>query len=98
PLLSPLFFFYRSPHHRSLHSFPTRRSSDLTQAALASCLASGEPVEHRRPVPRALSLESRAVCGRRAATLADVGAVLEHEHRFASASDRMPPAGLEPAT
>src|SRR5207247_11435842 len=28
---SPLvfFFFYSSPHHRDLHSFPTRRSSDL---------------------------------------------------------------------
>src|SRR5206468_10338184 len=24
-----LFFFYYSPHHRHLHSFPTRRSSDL---------------------------------------------------------------------
>src|SRR5207253_11473489 len=23
------FFFYRSVHHRDLHSFPTRRSSDL---------------------------------------------------------------------
>src|SRR5439155_17437700 len=25
----PLFFFYRSRRHRYLHSFPTRRSSDL---------------------------------------------------------------------
>src|SRR5690606_41859282 len=24
-----LLFFYRSPDHRDLHSFPTRRSSDL---------------------------------------------------------------------
>src|SRR5437867_10385174 len=24
------FFFYCSAHHRDLHSFPTRRSSDLT--------------------------------------------------------------------
>src|SRR5438132_3005903 len=31
-ILSPLsvsFFFYCSGHHRDLHSFPTRRSSDL---------------------------------------------------------------------
>src|SRR5439155_27053687 len=25
-------FFQRSPHHRALHSFPTRRSSDLDRA------------------------------------------------------------------
>src|SRR5205807_8427674 len=29
PPLSPFFFFYCSAHHRDLHSFPTRRSSDL---------------------------------------------------------------------
>src|SRR5690606_41428981 len=28
---SPLFYSYGSRHHRDLHSFPTRRSSDLTQ-------------------------------------------------------------------
>src|SRR5690606_42085864 len=28
------FFFYRSAHHRALHSFPTRRSSDLTDVAV----------------------------------------------------------------
>src|SRR5437870_1777628 len=27
-MISP-FFFYRYPHHPDLHSFPTRRSSDL---------------------------------------------------------------------
>src|SRR5207249_9782008 len=27
-----LFFFHRSAHHRDLHSFPTRRSSDLEHA------------------------------------------------------------------
>src|SRR5205807_10621336 len=32
------FFFYRSPDHRDLHSFPTRRSSDLR----------GEPEDRRR--------------------------------------------------
>src|SRR5690606_41697845 len=28
--LSTSFFFYRYVHHRDLHSFPTRRSSDLS--------------------------------------------------------------------
>src|SRR5439155_19504679 len=28
------FFFYCSVHHRDLHSFPTRRSSDLTASTL----------------------------------------------------------------
>src|SRR5690348_17556311 len=29
PCLVIFFFFYRSGYHRDLHSFPTRRSSDL---------------------------------------------------------------------
>src|SRR5690625_257854 len=29
PLLSLLFFFHVAAYHRALHSFPTRRSSDL---------------------------------------------------------------------
>src|SRR5204862_7720103 len=28
-ILIPIFFFYLSHHHLDLHSFPTRRSSDL---------------------------------------------------------------------
>src|SRR5690349_21981762 len=32
----PLFFFSRIADHRDLHSFPTRRSSDLELAALDS--------------------------------------------------------------
>src|SRR5437868_15282655 len=32
-LFSCFFFFYCSGHHRALHSFPTRRSSDLFDAA-----------------------------------------------------------------
>src|SRR5262249_58012975 len=31
----PLSFFYRSGAHRDLHSFPTRRSSDLSRAGAA---------------------------------------------------------------
>src|SRR5436305_10390769 len=30
-LISPRSFFYSYPDHRDLHSFPTRRSSDLTE-------------------------------------------------------------------
>src|SRR5205807_10584557 len=49
PVLTSLscFFFYRSPHHRALHSFPTRRSSDLTIIVFLSYLTSlYEPLEH----------------------------------------------------
>src|SRR5207253_10055540 len=41
------FFFYSSRHHRDLHSFPTRRSSDLFATALAPsppCPPSSRPV------------------------------------------------------
>src|SRR5947199_2386316 len=37
------FFFYCSGDHRDLHSFPTRRSSDLTADAVA-CFALGQDV------------------------------------------------------
>src|SRR5205085_4006141 len=30
------FFFYRSAHHRALHSFPTRRSSDLSSISFSA--------------------------------------------------------------
>src|SRR5262249_57828050 len=36
PTLTPpllFFFFYCSAHHRDLHSFPTRRSSDLDRSS-----------------------------------------------------------------
>src|SRR5690606_41764343 len=33
PTYSYLFFFHRSGHHPDLHSFPTRRSSDLYKLA-----------------------------------------------------------------
>src|SRR5699024_12419396 len=35
-LLFSLFFFYSSGYHRDLHSFPTRRSSDLPFSSLVS--------------------------------------------------------------
>src|SRR5438876_6989760 len=36
PLLVLLFFFPCYPHHRDLHSFPTRRSSDLSSRTSCS--------------------------------------------------------------
>src|SRR5205807_10457909 len=33
------FFFYCSAHHRDLHSFPTRRSSDLIKRRICQCIA-----------------------------------------------------------
>src|SRR5437879_13712572 len=59
-LLSLFFFFYCSRDHRHLHSFPTRRSSDLSQC-LGSC-------RHRGPPTRAhlLGRDARGIrnCGR----------------------------------
>src|SRR5438876_11014722 len=51
-LLPPLlyfFFFSRSRAHRDLHSFPTRRSSDLRTRAV-SRLQHFAPVEHSQDV------------------------------------------------
>src|SRR5262245_63500938 len=45
-----LFFFYCSAHHRDLHSFPTRRSSDLRCRRQHSGDRSGSAArDHRRP-------------------------------------------------
>src|SRR5207244_11808496 len=43
PPLSSLFFFYFYGAHRDLHSFPTRRSSDLHRAVLELPLAQHAP-------------------------------------------------------
>src|SRR5688572_33220691 len=66
--LGPPFSFCSSPDHRVIHSFPTRRSSDLQQA-----LARAQPGldgAHRleRLAHRALELRQR---GDRAALVAD---------------------------
>src|SRR5207247_10548930 len=37
------FFFYLSGHHRALHSFPTRRSSDLSIASITGFGMSAAP-------------------------------------------------------
>src|SRR5437867_8633579 len=39
---SLFFFFYCSGHHRALHSFPTRRSSDLPAIARFDASSGGE--------------------------------------------------------
>src|SRR5699024_12411660 len=56
--LSRLFFFsfYFSPHHRYLHSFPTRRSSDLmyqTQLSVSYILT----LKQQSTKPQAIALE-----------------------------------------
>src|SRR5947209_14337477 len=53
------FFFYCFAHHHDLHSFPTRRSSDLCRPSWSSSFTSP-------PARRAAS--ARRACGRRANT------------------------------
>src|SRR5690606_40489336 len=71
PLLPSLFFFSSSGDHRDLHSFPTRRSSDLMRtlilegaipdaALLASVLLLGEAIRSRRRLARAHDLLLRS--------------------------------------
>src|SRR5207248_11507254 len=54
--LISLFFFYCSADHRDLHSFPTRRSSDLLSATAhqakgtrSSIIAAFEPISSTSP-------------------------------------------------
>src|SRR5690606_41250696 len=55
PAVTPAFLFDRHAHHRELHSFPTRRSSDLRQGRVDR-RQRADPVEllrrDRRPPPR----------------------------------------------
>src|SRR5206468_12529360 len=63
--LFSFFFFYRYGHHRDLHSFPTRRSSDLlaverlSLARVDSPRARRGPVARRRAAPRSERAASR---------------------------------------
>src|SRR5439155_26659528 len=41
-LIYPFFFFSSYGHHQDLHSFPTRRSSDLAEPALRERLVHGQ--------------------------------------------------------
>src|SRR5690606_41575292 len=52
-LVSVLFFFSWSGDHRDLHSFPTRRSSDLRRAGSSGRSASSSPASRRPSTPRA---------------------------------------------
>src|SRR5205823_14825065 len=53
------FFFYRSPPHRALHSFPTRRSSDLV--GRKEILGSGILYDHKYASGRTDELSKRLV-------------------------------------
>src|SRR5205085_5055970 len=55
PLL-PLFFFYCSRSHPDLHSFPTRRSSDLVSSIAAGRSLNGALVELARSGPDPLRM------------------------------------------
>src|SRR5207249_5595995 len=57
-----LFFFLRHRHHRTLHSFPTRRSSDLDPKSVKRPCPRGSPARTSRTV------SSRANTCRRHAT------------------------------
>src|SRR5439155_23570610 len=58
-----LFFFYRSPAHRDLHSFPTRRSSDLLDRTCRRCRTSQRLLAGSRRTKRA-ARPRRACCQR----------------------------------
>src|SRR5437870_9697395 len=52
-----IFFFYCSGAHRDLHSFPTRRSSDLRRTAsrwhsFRTCTPAAETRRATKPAPR----------------------------------------------
>src|SRR5207302_8658717 len=59
-----LFFLYCSHHHRDLHSFPTRRSSDLVAARPAKGCPARPPRRHRRE-DRAAAKRHRTQAARR---------------------------------
>src|SRR5439155_21282390 len=51
------FFFYSYGVHRYLHSFPTRRSSDLAKGALTYTDIAGDPVLYGNLPPREISMK-----------------------------------------
>src|SRR5205085_12514833 len=61
-----LFFFHCYATHRALHSFPTRRSSDLScvnRSTLLSWMArSASAAAHSRPLPSRRSTAARRSC------------------------------------
>src|SRR5947207_12731921 len=62
-LFDSIFFFYWYGHHRDLHSFPTRRSSDLhvhRVAALEDHGAEAAPGQHERSEEHTSELQSHS--------------------------------------
>src|SRR5438132_5005577 len=55
--MSYAFFFYCYGHHRDLHSFPTRRSSDLVRSGRPAPITL--PIRHLRYSVMGLSRSSR---------------------------------------
>src|SRR5437667_9466468 len=67
-LFIKLFLFIPSVHHLTLHSFPTRRSSDLRRNKFALCIRRRRPRYADRPSSRTPDLSPDAhakdpVCG-----------------------------------
>src|SRR5205814_9734810 len=60
-ILSLLFFYYTCAQHRSLHSFPTRRSSDLLVGNGGGDCGVGVPQNDR--APRAKVIEELVAVG-----------------------------------
>src|SRR5207253_11462129 len=52
------FFFSSHHHHRDLHSFPTRRSSDLPEVQRHSSYTSSDPFLHYCPYRRTVETAS----------------------------------------
>src|SRR5207249_10541227 len=58
------FFFQRHAHHHDLHSFPTRRSSDLARSADPTRVQQGEPGGRAHPHPRPDVADAAAAASR----------------------------------
>src|SRR5205085_12652948 len=58
---SPHFSFYYRAHHRALHSFPTRRSSDLPQIVDGSGLSRADRTTPRQVVRLIELMNAQAV-------------------------------------
>src|SRR5206468_7419107 len=57
-ILHTIFFFYCSPPHRDLHSFPTRRSSDLVSRSSPAASRTASSSSSRRAHGRLLRCSS----------------------------------------
>src|SRR5690554_2595905 len=57
PVVALVFFCHCYRVHRDLHSFPTRRSSDLAKGALTYTDIAGDPVLYGNLPPREISMK-----------------------------------------